>query len=1467
MRNGIFKLLQRQLYTCLSSRNGYLLCIGALVLVLVSGFQFGEVALVWSMNQYAAVFNSYHDNIAGKSFQDRLCAPIPIDIVYTWVNGTDPELLEELSKVKLEFEAELNRTRLRERRKKLEEELLKNQTIKLFNQSRENITIGSPVEKTKLQMFRRDSAANTVVYRSNQTDSKQSVTITTSLKASSKHAYVKRKNKRIGSRGLRTVDRAQRDEVRQRFEGKGVKMLQYKAKEKGKETDHKSNGGSRKDRNVEEMSKEVDKNNNENKKGDTKEDNGKEGEGKVDKDVQSSFKRVAEQVMKGKSEQLVPDMKLKLNGKNSKLTDKVGNATGANKSNDICQGKLCIPAFALLIEEGLPSNISLKQVRSIHRHFASATEVFQVTSVGSHIETATFVQFPYQKAVLDASMVVVPWLNKNLTSTLGYLTNDTALLHSVVLQQLVLVTNVPVNITQLQLTRALAGRFKSHVVSVTLHTNYSVAVVKFDNATYIETVLKLPKGNVTIRQQPVVFQAARLVWNPLLPTVAPGKDGKTELEKVSDIFSANRFQDNEELRYSLRSVEKFAPWVRHIYLVTNGQIPYWLDLDNPRLTIITHNDIFLNKSHLPTFSSPAIESHIHRIPGLSKKVLYLNDDVMFGQPVWPDDFYTHSNGQKAYLAWQVPHCAEGCPPTWITDKYCDKACNNSACDWDGGDCTGVSAKASSLYRGWQGMYGGFRTDPSRYCNTGCADSWMGDRYCDSACNVFDCGFDAGDCGVVNFGKLYGIDVTDDISTVHLPLGLKSVYFNLSSVVEGRKITEGDVTKADVVRVAVVAQRYKTLSLVFHPRQNLTLLSIRVVCDEVNKTKISILFNVTVDTSITLPVATVAPTTAISTNITSSNETMMVRIQNGTQSINFWNEDIPVPRQPELFNTLEYAVPLFRNGTIFPSDVASQLSILQQEYKIGDLTEKGYYRRKAKILKEFIERNQSAAQMTFGSELPKMTAVATVHAHQNNTSKQTGVEGKKAAEESRMEPAGKKWTNDTSEHKDMDKLQPTLDRELKQHRKILWISNLDGLVDEVYDSHHRWSDTDEDLFVANWIANTKRKQLQLYDELERTKKEWLENHPESRSGFKTRGVFPWEKQQIFDDVVAEKHADETYTTSDTGPQRKLMDAFADSLKYVNRLYNRKYGYVARKVPAHCPHMIDIDVMAELQLRFPDEYEKTSSHQLRDPEDMQFAFSYYYYMIGETLEFNLTAVFSSLDTDGSGILSYRELRTLMSRIYDLPITLKVMEEFERTLYNCSKSANYTVPFVDELDMEYNYDDAVPLVTLELLSQCQPIVELLNKTCSTEKKFKMEVLGEDDVAFKMIEDNITKTVQQLDWIRKHTRKFICLNDNIDHRKPDAAMVKALIRDFLESLFPEKSQFELPLEYRNRFLHMDELNEWRKQRDLIHFWTHVAFACILVITLASLCVGQLKQLRRKWHNFVTRLRRRGGRGQFVAV
>ena len=47
------------------------------------------------------------------------------------------------------------------------------------------------------------------------------------------------------------------------------------------------------------------------------------------------------------------------------------------------------------------------------------------------------------------------------------------------------------------------------------------------------------------------------------------------------------------------------------------------------------------------------------------------------------------------------------------------------------------------------------------------------------------------------------------------------------------------------------------------------------------------------------------------------------------------------------------------------------------------------------------------------------------------------------------------------------------------------------------------------------------------------------------------------------------------------QRKPLDTFADSLVHVNKLYNQRFGFISRKVPGHIPHMIDIDIMKELQ----------------------------------------------------------------------------------------------------------------------------------------------------------------------------------------------------------------------------------------------------------------------------------------------
>lgn len=106
-----------------------------------------------------------------------------------------------------------------------------------------------------------------------------------------------------------------------------------------------------------------------------------------------------------------------------------------------------------------------------------------------------------------------------------------------------------------------------------------------------------------------------------------------------EAISPIRFQDHEELRYSLRSLLKFAPFFHHIYIVTMSQRPKWL-LDHPQITIVDHTEIFKDKTHLPTFNSNAIESNLHRIPNLSEHFIYFNDDMFLGAPVTPFDFFT-----------------------------------------------------------------------------------------------------------------------------------------------------------------------------------------------------------------------------------------------------------------------------------------------------------------------------------------------------------------------------------------------------------------------------------------------------------------------------------------------------------------------------------------------------------------------------------------------------------------------------------------------------------------------------------------------------------------------------------------------------------------------------------------------------------------------------------------------------------
>lgn len=109
-----------------------------------------------------------------------------------------------------------------------------------------------------------------------------------------------------------------------------------------------------------------------------------------------------------------------------------------------------------------------------------------------------------------------------------------------------------------------------------------------------------------------------------------------------------RYLSRDELLYSLRSVERYADFVNHVYVVTDGQHPEWLRDDHPRLTVVDHREIFSDRRCLPTFNSHAIESRLHHIPGLSEHYVYFNDDFFFGRRVEPTKFF-HGNGLAKFF--------------------------------------------------------------------------------------------------------------------------------------------------------------------------------------------------------------------------------------------------------------------------------------------------------------------------------------------------------------------------------------------------------------------------------------------------------------------------------------------------------------------------------------------------------------------------------------------------------------------------------------------------------------------------------------------------------------------------------------------------------------------------------------------------------------------------------------------------
>lgn len=575
---------------------------------------------------------------------------------------------------------------------------------------------------------------------------------------------------------------------------------------------------------------------------------------------------------------------------------------------------------------------------------------------------------------------------------------------------------------------------------------------------------------------------------------------------MNDVNAAkSRFNDKDELRYSLRSLEMYAPWIRHVYIVTNGQIPNWLDMDNQRMTLITHDDIFINQKHLPTFSSPAIETHIHNIPGLSDKFLYFNDDIFLGNEIWPEDFITQTGGQKIHLAWPVPDCSDVCPWIWVGDGSCDTVCNTTTCEYDGGDCNSTNH---------------------------ISDSQM---------------------------------INEDFD---YPF----------------KILENNNNK-------------ETLKLF-----------------ELLKNK-------------------------------------------NTQTNNYFNTKISQLRKLKYINT----------------SISSRHLKHSEKLKI-----------KTNKRKKF-----------------------------NTTIK----------------------NNNNNNNSVVDKSKYKFKKIKEKNDDIINLINPNDMI--------------------NKLKNKNNKKL-----------------------------------------------------------NKKLDTYAESLLYVNHIFNSIYGFERRKVPAHMPHLIDRNIIIELQKKFNNEYYKTSSHRTRNSKDMQFAFTYFYYIISEKIIESTNKIFDVFDTDKSGTWSDREIRTLLTRMYDLPLDYGLVIDFESIILNCSR--NIKLDDVNDVPSGERYlDSTLPIVTRNLINKCTGIVDKIKKFGEISKYHHEIIKAGKNEIFEMLTSNVSHTVQILDNIRRQPKKFICLNDDLDpDKKNENDIVRALLNDFYRALYPLRSSFELPAQYRNRFSNRHDLFEWRKSR-----------------------------------------------------
>lgn len=111
-------------------------------------------------------------------------------------------------------------------------------------------------------------------------------------------------------------------------------------------------------------------------------------------------------------------------------------------------------------------------------------------------------------------------------------------------------------------------------------------------------------------------------------------------------FSNERFRDNPLLRYHLRSIAEFAPWIDEVVIIisSRSQILPWMNTST--IKFVEHKD-FIPQKYLPCFNSNTIETFLANVP-TAPYIIYSNDDFYFNSMTTVDDFFSEDGIPKFY---------------------------------------------------------------------------------------------------------------------------------------------------------------------------------------------------------------------------------------------------------------------------------------------------------------------------------------------------------------------------------------------------------------------------------------------------------------------------------------------------------------------------------------------------------------------------------------------------------------------------------------------------------------------------------------------------------------------------------------------------------------------------------------------------------------------------------------------------